>query len=217
MKKILLSLLIGAIAVSCSDNIQQKTNVDEILKNRMDESKSLDVFQELNGTVNYVRATGEIVYPRYYSGAYIDGEGVLTVLVTDASEKCISDLQRRAKSSAFKVKECNYSLDELMELKDELSIKFKNKELKKEIGWVSVGIVLRDNKVEVRLSDCSDLYIEKFKTLVSGSPMIQFVEMKPIEIVPGYIEEESSEAIAVQSNKTKPVAAGNETRESCKE
>lgn len=191
MKKILLSLLVGAIVISCSDNIEEKTNVDETLKSSMDESKSLDVFEELNGTfVNYVRATGEIAYPRYYSGAYIDGEGALTVLVTDTSEKSISDLQQRAKSSAFKVKECKYSLDELRELKDELSIKFKNKELKKETGWVSVGIVLRDNKVEVRLSDCSDLYIEKFKTLVSDSPMIQFIEMKPIEIVPSYVEEE---------------------------
>lgn len=201
MKKILLSLLVGTIAISCSDSIEEKTNADEALKSSIDESKSLDVFEELNGTfINYVRATGEIVYPRYYSGAYINGEGALTVLVTDASEKSISDLQQRAKSSAFKVKECKYSLDELKELKDELSIKFKNKELKKEIGWVSVGIVLRDNKVEVRLSDCSDLYIEKFKTLVSDSPMIQFIEMKPIEIVPSYVEEESSEARAVQSN-----------------
>lgn len=204
MKKLLLSMFIGAVIVSCSDSIDNENFKDNSIspKENVDESKSLEVFNELSNTfVNYIRTTDEDkVYPTYYSGAYINENGVLTVLVTNKSEKNIKDLHQRAKTKAFNIQECKYSLDELRTLKEELSKKFKDKNLKKDLGWVSTGIVLKDNKVEVRLSNCSNFYIEKFKNTISDSPMIQFKEMEPIQISPSYTENPSIAPIDVQTN-----------------
>ena len=61
--------------------------------------------------------------------------------------------------------------------------------------------MLKDNKVEVRLSNCSKINIEKFKNTISNSPMIQFKEMKPITIFPSYIEDKNIETIDTQTGE----------------
>lgn len=204
MKKLLLNLFIGALIISCSDSIDNENfNENSISpKENIDENKSLEVFNELSSTfVSYVRTINEdAIFPTYYSGAYINENGVLTVLVTNKSEKNIKDLYQRAKTTTFNIQECKYSLDELRALKDELSEKFKDKNLKKDLGWVSTGIVLKDNRVEVRLSNCSNFYIEKFKNTISDSPMIQFKEMEPIRLSPSYIDNRNITPIDAQTN-----------------
>lgn len=205
MKKLLLNLCIVAMLISCSDNIENENLNEDCIptQEKVDESKSLEIFNDLNNTfINYVRTTEDnTIYPQYYGGAYINENGVLTIQVTNKSENNIKDLQQRANTTAFNIQECEYSLIELKTLKDELSVKFKDKNLKKDLGWVSTGIVLKDNKVEVRLSNCSKINIEKFKNTISNSPMIQFKEMKPIKIFPSCIEDKNNETIDTQTGE----------------
>lgn len=104
-------MFIGAVIVSCSDSIDNENFKDNSIspKENVDESKSLEVFNELSNTfVNYIRTTDEDkVYPTYYSGAYINENGVLTVLVTNKSEKNIKDLHQRAKRKHLTYKNAN--------------------------------------------------------------------------------------------------------------
>lgn len=204
MKKLLLNLCIVAMLISTIDNIENENFNEDCIptQEKVDESKSLEIFNDLNNTfINYVRTTEDnTIYPQYYGGAYINENGVLTIQVTNKSENNIKDLQQRANTTAFNIQECKYSLTELKTLKDELSVKFKDKNLKKDLGWVSTGIVLKDNKVEVRLSNCSNINIEKFKNTISNSPMIQFKEMEPITISPSYIEDKNIETVDAQTN-----------------
>ena len=60
MKKLLLNLCIGAMLISCSDNIENEGFNENYTatKENVDESKSLEIFNELNKTfINYVRTT----------------------------------------------------------------------------------------------------------------------------------------------------------------
>lgn len=129
MKKLLLNLCIVAMLISCSDNIENENFNEDCIptQEKVDESKSLEIFNDLNNTfINYVRTTEDnTIYPQYYGGAYINENGVLTIQVTNKSENNIKDLQQRANTTAFNIQECKYSLTELKTLKDELSVKFK--------------------------------------------------------------------------------------------
>lgn len=174
-------VVIVLVACSCESANNKRTDISP-LDIAMNISKSFVSHTEDSATD----------FPDYYSGMYINDKDVLIVLVTDSSQKNIGDLKLRAGVDNFIIEECKFSLNELKKLKDELSIKFRNEKLREELGWVSVGIVLVDNKVEVRLSNCSSQYIEQFMSVISDSPMIQFVQMSPIEITPSYIDEEDT-------------------------
>ena len=83
MKKLLLNLCIVAMLISCSDNIENENFNEDCIptQEKVDESKSLEIFNDLNNTfINYVRTTEDnTIYPQYYGGAYINENGVLDI------------------------------------------------------------------------------------------------------------------------------------------
>ena len=142
------------------------------------------------------RSIEDAIYPNYYGGSYIDDKGGLVILSTDNVDSVVEDLKLRAKSSNFKVEECEYSLNELQSLNKKLGDFFENIKIANDLKWVSVGIDIINNKVSVDLEDCSEQIIAKFKSMVSDSPMIKFNEVSPI------IWDSEYELIPVDSVKT---------------
>lgn len=176
--------LCGAISLfvlSCSENIDTigNSNVNGVVPK--DEKVSMEIYGNLDDSFISGTRTGEgFIYPDYYGGSYIDDNGGLIILTTDSVESVVKDLRFRTKSSNFSIKNCEYSLNELQSLNEELGKVFENQNIASELKWVSVGIDIVHNKVSVDLEDCSESIIVKFKSMVSNSSMIKFNEVAPI-------------------------------------
>lgn len=183
--------LCGAISLfvlSCSENIDTIGNskVNGVVPK--DEKVSMEIYGNLDDSFISGTRTGEgFIYPDYYGGSYIDDNGGLIILTTDSVESVVKDLRFRTKSSNFSIKNCEYSLNELQSLNEELGKVFENQNIASELKWVSVGIDIVHNKVSVDLEDCSESIIVKFKSMVSNSSMIKFNEVAPIIFDSGYV------------------------------
>lgn len=137
-----------------------------------------EMIENLNQSFNSVEGT---VYPDNYGGMYIDKNGRLIILVTDTlTSEVKRSYSARARSNNFLMKSCEYSYNELDELKNELETFFLDKsnwDFMDEIGWTSIGISYSENRVTI-IMDCTNEKIEKFKNQVSSSPMIKFEQSK---------------------------------------
>lgn len=65
--------------------------------------------------------TEEINYPDYYGGVFLNKEGQLVVFTKGDCEPYRQELTTRATSDNFILKSCDYSLNELQEVIDELN------------------------------------------------------------------------------------------------
>jgi hypothetical protein len=200
--------LCGAISLfvlSCSENIDTigNSNVNGVVPK--DEKVSMEIYGNLDDSFISGTRTGEgFIYPDYYGGSYIDDNGGLIILTTDSVESVVKDLRFRTKSSNFSIKNCEYSLNELQSLNEELGKVFENQNIASELKWVSVGIDIVHNKVSVDLEDCSESIIVKFKSMVSNSSMIKFNEVAPIIFDSGYekIQADSISSMTKRAVKT---------------
>ncbi|ADV43003.1 hypothetical protein Bache_0989 [Bacteroides helcogenes P 36-108] len=183
MKKqfLVISLCVGGVMMSCSDNLNEGKNEKESDLPTVGQDKSFEVYGNLDDSfMGKTRSINEVVYSSYYGGSYIDDDGGLVVLSTDGGKSIVEDLQSRSKSSDFVVKQCKYSLNDLQGLNIRLGEIFKDGKIAEDLKWVSVGIDVMNNKVRVDLEDCSEQMINKFKSTVLDSPMIEFNKMLPI-------------------------------------
>ena len=196
---------ISMLVLSCSENIDTigNSNVNGVVSK--DEKVSMEIYGSLDDSFISGTRTGEgFIYPDYYGGSYIDDNGGLIILTTDSVESVVKDLRFRTKSSNFSIKNCEYSLNELQSLNEELGKVFENQNIASELKWVSVGIDIVHNKVSVDLEDCSESIIVKFKSMVSNSSMIKFNEVAPIIFDSGYekIQAESISSMTKRAVKT---------------
>ena len=85
----------------------------------------------------------------------------------------------RTKSNNFSIQECEYSYSELNALLFDIKEKLFDKsfyETKEKLKWYGCYLDTESNRIVVRLGECTDEYIAKFKNIVSNSPMIKFIE-----------------------------------------
>ena len=115
------------------------------------------------------------VYPRYFGGSYID-EGCLVVLIKNMSKKGMEDINEMIGDSSFlKFKNCQYSLQELQDVKKKLDdVYFNNTSLRNSLKWHSVGINIIKNRVTVYLENLSAKNIERFKKKLMDSPVVVY-------------------------------------------
>lgn len=188
MKKLLFGgtpLCLVLLMVSCSTIITSysyNTDLSPVkTENQTNDLGSVEVYNNfLNSLDNVI--TRDIVeqnYPDYYGGSYTNEEGICVFLIVsgkdmDAAKK---DLAKRSKSSNFVTQWCEYSYAELMAVLEYIQTKqfdpsFDTK--REELKWYGLSLNEIKNRVIVRLGECTETYILKFKTKVTDSPLVDF-------------------------------------------
>ena len=153
--------------------------IDEKTTRRIKESKSSLQYEKLMDSFEETE-TGELIYPDYYGGSYIDDDGgfVVCVVATNAEEKKYTSksIEETIHASDFKIKSVKYSYNELEEMMEFLN-KYKQNTRDSEIAKSWSGHILSDsdNAIFVELDVVSDEQISLFRKEVTDSPMISFI------------------------------------------
>ena len=153
--------------------------IDEKTMRRIKESKSSLQYEKLMDSFEETE-TGELIYPNYYGGSYIDDDGgfVVCVVAANAEEKkyASKSIEETINASDFKIENVKYSYNELEEMMEFLN-KYKQITRDSEIAksWSGYFLSDSDNAVFVELDDVSDEQISLFRKEVTASPMIRFI------------------------------------------
>ena len=166
--------LLTFIMVSCSDDFtgyetRQQSSNDKTLS---EIAQTLEMSFASKVTRSY---TGEMNYPDYYGGVFLDKDGKLIVLTKGDCELYRQELTTRAASNNFTIKPCDYSLNELLEVIDELNQYMENNQpMCEELQLYSFGLKTDINRVYVGLGNCSQESIAKFKATVMNDERIVY-------------------------------------------
>ena len=121
--------------------------------------------------------SGDIIYPEYYGGAYIDDEGDLIVYTKYPAIAEFSLTNATSGSIDFEIKIAEYSYNELNDMMDLLNdFKEKNSNSKTARNFNSYWLSDNTNEIIVELEDMSPNRIMQFKKQVVDSPIIVFVQ-----------------------------------------
>ena len=123
---------------------------------------------------------GDITYPEYYGGAFIDSDGTLNVYIKDsglARSSESAELTQPLSINGAIIREANYSYNELTKMMDSLNeFVANNRDNDVEVSFHSFYLSQTDNEIVIELENLSDEKIALFKNTVIDSPMITFVE-----------------------------------------
>ena len=152
---------------------------DEKSARSVEEGKSALQYDKLMDSFEETEA-GELIYPNYYGGSYIDENGDLVVcaVAESAKEKAstLKSIKETVNSSDLQIKNVKYSyndLEKMMELLNEY--KQSNLDSKVSKNWSGHYLSDRDNTIFVELNDMDDEQISLFRKEVTDSPMITFI------------------------------------------
>ena len=122
---------------------------------------------------NYV---GEKNYPDYYGGVFLDQNQFLIVLVKGNCGFYRPELERRAGGSNFIIRPCDYSMNELLEVYDELNryLTAHQAFCTDTLHYYGHGIRTDLNRISVHLGDYSPASISKFKATVMDDDRLIF-------------------------------------------
>ncbi len=143
------------------------------------ESASSSMYEKLMDSFENTE-TGEVVYPDYYGGTYInhDGDAVVCVATegTKARTRALKNIKATTDSSDFVIENVEYSYNELEDMMNFLN-EYKQKNGNDLItkSWSGHFLSDRDNTIFVELDDVNEDVISLFKKEVTDSPMISFV------------------------------------------
>lgn len=168
----------STIMTSCSDKVELSTG-DFIETNISSEDIYNNFLKSLEGLVT--RNTNVYNYPDYFGGCFTNDNGICVFQIVSSlnNTEIINDLRDRTKSNNFSIQECKYSYSELNILLSEIKEKLFDEsfyETKEKLKWNGCYLDTESNRIVVRLGECTDEYISKFKKNVSNSPMIKFIE-----------------------------------------
>lgn len=115
--------------------------------------------------------SGDVSYPDFYGGSYIDYDGNLVILIKEGYEGDASDLLGTNVDNVV-IKNCKYSYNELLNV---LNLIRKKAEEKNEILFKTTsmyGIDEESNSVNVVLYDKEQRLIDLFKAKIANSPVL---------------------------------------------
>jgi len=119
-------------------------------------------------------------YPSFYGGSYIANDSIMVLLSNTASFADIMTIVTDASLPYVRLKSCKFSYGELLnveKLLDEFYFKTSNRKVIEDtIGWSSWYISIPDNKILIRLKECTEKKIKYFKKYISDSPVLLFTE-----------------------------------------
>ena len=124
--------------------------------------------------------SGDIIYPEYYGGAYIDDEGDLIVYTKYPAIAEFNLANATSGSIDFEIKAAEYSYNELNDMMDLLNdFKEKNNNSKTARNFNTYWLSDSTNEIVVALEDMSPNRIMQFRKQVVDSPMITFQQAEP--------------------------------------
>lgn len=190
MQKVLfLSFVLGALFVSCSDELEV-VNGDIALESRTTSSVFSDVSFPMEVNLVYSRLLDsfkenvsrslddrELLYPDYYGGSYID-DGKLVVNVCDDDGLITDRLRNMAQSDDIIIHFCEYFYNHLLDVMSKIR-KFcaDNKTNPLALNIDSYSLEDKGNIVLVNLLSCTDADIKSFKESVCDDSSISFMEV----------------------------------------
>lgn len=130
----------------------------------------------------------EMNYPDYYGGVFLNEDGELVVLTKGDCELYRQELTTRATSDNFTLKPCDYSLNELLEVIDELNQYMENnRSACEELQFYGFGLRTDLNRISIKIGNCSPESINKFKSSVMDDSRIFFENggIMKADIAPG--------------------------------
>lgn len=184
MKKVLLFLFVcGAFLFSCSDS-----NVNSDVDNSSVENDVLSVSDIANNLGNSFMPitrsaieSGTFDYPDYYGGMCVKDNQKLIVFVLDGDlESFRRDVKERCQSSNFELKLCQYSMNQIMSISKKISESGSN--ILDELKVYYWGVDEEKNRLLVMMGDISEDNLNRFKSLVVDSPIIEFCESTPVTL-----------------------------------
>lgn len=165
------SVLIGAACVTAS------VGDDEFFTNY---DKSVMLHHSMMESFGQ-NSLGEIMYPEYFGGAFINDDGLLSVyVVVDASGARSTSAEEFARTldlSGVIILPARFSMGELSGMMNRLNeFKVSNPYCDIANNFNSFWLADKENRIVVALTDYSLEQIEAFRRVVVDSPMIVFVE-----------------------------------------
>lgn len=161
------------------DNIVQETNTSTLLSVE-DESSINSMYLQ-----SYIESSE--IAKQTYGGCYIDVDGKLHALFTNyVSDDVLNDVNLITENK-IEIENCKYSLETLTVLKehigDIMTMDFENVKLSEIANdVVAVGINIEENKLVVRLKECSESKIDAFKNLISNFDAIEFKNSDAVQV-----------------------------------
>lgn len=187
---VVLSMSLSFASINVSANETDKLSGGDLLKQYVSESNisneittqaELTKQDEANINASYIQSYVDknLSAKQSYGGCYIDDSGKLHVLMTKTTESNVIDTINAITNDSVVYETCNYTLDELIALKEYIiSIiltETTDTELVKIIDdIVAVGVYEQNNSVFVEIKNCSDEKIDIFKEKISSSNLIVF-------------------------------------------
>ena len=144
------------------------------------------IHQEMLNSFGESRS-GDVLYPSYYAGTFINGEGNLTISIVEGYKN--TSLHQLAGVS---IRYVDYSYNELLEMMDFISeIVFSrlNCEISKNVIYTSIDVV--SNRIVVGLYGYSDDLVSSFKHYILDNPMVTFEGTLPLAHKRGLHADES--------------------------
>ena len=179
---ILAMCLINACTFSGLNQNSEKVSVDE-RKGKADQRVLTSLYTDLIGaleTTNSRAGSLSSEYPQYFGGACIEDGRLLIYLATKEDLVLAKkDLASKIDTTNVIFRGCENSYQSLLDLTEKLRVFFYeegNQNLLDELhidGW---GPNKKENKVIIKLKDCTPQYIEEFKSKVIDSPLIGFAK-----------------------------------------
>lgn len=188
MKKLsdtIVPVLVVLLLIVCSNN-KDIAHEGAISTENSPSTSAMDLCNQLYESYQTeTKGTGESDknYPEYFGGCYVDNERLITLIKGDIETGKKEIYKRIGKFPTIEFKECLYSLNSINALKDELKEAYANESLRKELGWTSVGVSIKENRIIVYLEDCSGPCMDSFRKKVSNAGMIMFDELSDVSIL----------------------------------
>lgn len=173
----------GALFFSCSDS-EVSSNVD----NSIVDSNVLSISDIANNLGNSFTPTtrsaienGIFDYPDYYGGMCVKNNEKLIVFVLDGDLDFFRrDIRERCRSSNFELRVCQYSMNEIISVSRKISESDSN--VLNELKVYYWGVDEEKNRLLVMMGDVSKSNLDRFRSLIIDSPVIEFCESTPVTL-----------------------------------
>lgn len=123
---------------------------------------------------------GDSKAQKSYGGKYIDDDKILHVMFTEKVKEYVIEEIGALTQNSVTIEVCEYSYNELTELKDYIKGCISKDADNSKIAEISnsiISVVVYEdmNKVKVRIKDCDDEKIALFKEVISDSDAVMIV------------------------------------------
>lgn len=186
MKKLIFAFLLASVITGCSSDglldegaSSANTAILENFDSQTDFKKEARVLGDNldHSFESSMTKSGEILYPDYYGGSYINEKGKLVVLVVGDTAQYRSNILSRTRSNNFELIQCDYSYNKLLNVINNLNSYFETQEGIKVFHDLSInafGLLDNKNRIFVNIRNLTSEKINKFKTHISDTTALLF-------------------------------------------